>query len=432
MEIAILGLFCSGLIGCIAMDLSILYALFFGLALFLFYAYRQGFRGRELLRMTLTGVKKVKNILITFVLIGMLTAIWRRAGTIAVIVCWASGLIRPSVFLMMSFLLNCLVSVLTGTSFGTSATMGVICAAMGRAMGVSPVLTGGTVLAGAYFGDRCSPVSTSALLVSELTHTSIFDNIRNMVRTALIPFLLSCVIYSVVGFCTVKSGEVPELREIFEREFTLHWAAVLPAALILLLSAMKVKVKLAMSLSILAAIPVCIFIQNSGPVSLIPLFLNGFHADNPQVASMLNGGGIFSMAKVAAIVCISSSFSGIFEKTGLLHGAQARIRNLAEKTNAFTAVLATSVIASLIACNQTLTIILTSQLCGGLTEDKSETALMLEDSAVIVSPLVPWSIAGAVPLTTIGCPLTGMLFACYLYLLPICRLIKGKPRKKGA
>ena len=116
--------------------------------------------------MALGGVKTVSGILLTFLVIGVLTAFWRASGTIPVIVCYASGLIRPSVFLLMSFLLNCGISFLTGTSFGTAATMGVICASMGSAMHISPVLTGGAVLSGAFFGDRCSPLSTSALLVA--------------------------------------------------------------------------------------------------------------------------------------------------------------------------------------------------------------------------------------------------------------------------
>ena len=180
MEWIVLGLFCGGLILCLLLNASILYALAGGLLLFLLYGRRKGFGWGKLLRMALAGVKTVRNILITFLLIGVLTAFWRSAGTIPVIVCYAAKLIRPSVFLVMTFLLNAGVSVLTGTSFGTAATMGVICATMGGVMGVNVIFTGGAVLSGVFFGDRCSPVSTSALLVSELTKTNIFDNIRRM------------------------------------------------------------------------------------------------------------------------------------------------------------------------------------------------------------------------------------------------------------
>ena len=173
-----LGLFAAGLLLCLFCKLSVLYALSFGLLLFSVYARRSGFSWTEILRMALRGVWKIRGILITFVLIGTMTALWRAAGTLPVVVCYAAGFIRPSVFLLMTFLLNCAVSVLTGSAFATSATMGVICAAMGRTAGISMQLTGAAVLSGAYFGDRCSPVATSALLVAELTHTNIFDNIN--------------------------------------------------------------------------------------------------------------------------------------------------------------------------------------------------------------------------------------------------------------
>ena len=171
MEWIALGLFCAALLICIVLDLSVLYALAFGLLVFLLYGRAKGFSWRELAGMALEGIKTVRNILIIFFLIGIMTALWRAAGTIPLIISMSFDLIRPSIFLLVTFLLNCGLSVLTGTSFGTAATMGVICASVGAVMKISPVLTGGAILSGVFFGDRCSPVSTSALLVASLTKT---------------------------------------------------------------------------------------------------------------------------------------------------------------------------------------------------------------------------------------------------------------------
>ena len=162
MELLVISLFCFALLLCVLLNFSILYALVGGLCIFLLYGVRKGFTWRQMIRMSFAGVKTAKNVLLTFFLIGILTALWRAAGTIPTIVCYASSLFQPSLFLLMSFLLNCVVSVLTGTAFGTAATMGVICATMAVTMGIPLVLVGGTVLSGVYFGDRCSPVSTSA------------------------------------------------------------------------------------------------------------------------------------------------------------------------------------------------------------------------------------------------------------------------------
>ena len=421
-----LGLFCAGLLLCIALDFSVLYALGFGLALFLLYGRHRRFAWRELFKMALDGVLTVKNILITFLLIGVLTALWRAAGTIAVIVSYASALIRPGVFLLMTFLLNCAVSVLMGTSFGSAATMGVICATMGGAMGVDIRLIGGAVLSGVLFGDRCSPVSTSALLVAELTGTSVFDNIRRMVRTALVPFLLSAAIYAALGLLTPHGGELLDLRARFGREFTLHWAALLPAIAVLLLSAFRVKVKLAMAVSILTAIPLCIFLQKTAPEDLLRIAWGGFRAADAEVGAMLNGGGITSMLRVLGIVCLSSSYSGIFRRTGLLDGAQRAVSRLAARTTPFAAMVCTSVLSGMIACNQTLAALLTDQLCGALKRDASDFALDLEDSVIVIAPLIPWSIAGGVPLAAVGATASAIPLACYLYLLPLWRLLTSK------
>ena len=253
-ELLVLLLFCGALTGCVITNISIIYALLFGLALFLFYGRKQGFSCKELVEMVFAGIKTVKNILIVFVLIGMLTALWRMAGTIPVLVCYATQLIHPSTFILMTFLLNCLVSVLTGTALGSAATMGVVCMTMGQTMGMNPLFVGGAILSGVYFGDRCSPVSTSALLVAEVTRTDIFANIKNMYRTAAVPFAISCMIYILLGAFSQHGEGVLEIGDLFAQHFTLHWILLLPAVMILVLSAFRVNVKINMCVSILTSL----------------------------------------------------------------------------------------------------------------------------------------------------------------------------------
>lgn len=426
MEVLTIGIFCALLIICIITGKSILYALLVGLIIFSLYGKKQGYSWRQISRMALQGAWKVKNILLTFILIGMLTALWRQAGTIPAIICYTVRLIKPSTFLLMTFLLNCLISVLTGTALGTAATIGVVCATMASALGIPSWMTGGAILSGVYFGDRCSPVSTSALLVAELTETGIYTNIKNMIKSALAPFTITCILYLTVSIQLHGKTEMPDLGHAFGSEFRLSWIALLPAAVILLLSVMQAGVKIAMIASIVTAIPVCIGLQNMAFTELPELLLNGFHSTDVAVAAMLNGGGITSMLKVGAIVCISSSYSGIFQATGILNGFQKMVCLLANRTKPYFAVLVTSILTSVMACNQTLAIMLTGQLCSRTEPDKLRFANNLEDSAVIIAPLVPWSIACAVPLTAAGAPGYSVLFAVFLYLLPLCDLVLKK------
>ena len=420
MEFGVLGIFCVGLVMCIITGRSIIYALLAGLVLFLLYGRNRGFSWRELWNMAFQGIYKVKNILFTFGLIGMMTALWRAAGTIPAVICYTISFIKPSVFLLMVFLLNCLISVLTGTALGTAATIGVVCSTMAGGMGISPWLTGGAVLSGVYFGDRCSPVSTSALLVAELTGTDIYQNIKTMIKSAAVPFGLSCVIYEIFSIKTAYNIQVPDMAHIFNEYFRISYLALVPAIVILLLSLLQTGVKVSMLASILTAIPVCIFVQHMEWTKIPALLVTGYHAEDAAMASMLNGGGIMSMLKVGAIVCISSSYSGIFQETGILDKIQKVVERLADRTVPFLAILVTAVVTSVVACNQTLAIMLTRQLCENTEKDQKKIAGYLEDSAVIVAPLVPWSIASAVPLSAIAAPETSVFMACFLYLLPLC------------
>lgn len=426
----VLILFCAGLLACLALDLSMLWALLLGLLLFLLHGRRRGFSWRELFSMTLEGAKTVWGIMLTFVLIGVMTALWRAAGTIPVLICYASTLIRPGVFLLMCFLLNCGMSLLTGSSFASTATMGVICAAMGAAMGVDVRLAGGAVLSGVYFGDRCSPVSTSALLVAELTATNIFDNIRRMLRSALVPFLLSCGIYLALGLLWPAAGESQDLRALFAREYVLHPLALLPAAAILVLALFRVPVKPAMSVSILCALPLCLFLQQRSLSELLYASLFGYRCADAELAAMLDGGGILSMLNVIGVVLLSGSYSVLFQKTGLLDGIRNRLSSLAGRMGPYPVTLLTSLVSVAVSCNQSLSSILCVQLCGGLYADKGELALDLEDSVVVIAAVIPWCIACSVPLAMTNAPVSAIAFACYLWLLPLWRLAGALLKKK--
>lgn len=431
-EIITMALFCAALIGCIATGVSIIPALVAGLAIFLVHGRLTGHTWGAMIRKGLATMRAASIVVVTFVLIGLLTTLWCAAGTVPFIVANTTSLIRPHAVILLTFLLNCLMSLLTGSSFASAATMGVITMTLGTSMQVSPMLLGGAILSGIYFGDRCSPVSTSAQLVKTLTHTNIFENIRLMVRTAAVPFALTCAAYAALALCTHPSAGSLDVRGLFGKAFCLHWTTVLPAVVLVVLAVARVDVRITMCASILTALPVCVLVQHMDVEALARALVFGFHCADERVAPLIDGGGIVSMVKVMLIVCISSSYSGIFQETGLLDGAHRIVSALARRCSAFGATLATSLVASAVACNQTLSIMLTSQLCANVESDRQRRAIDLEDTAVVVAPLIPWSIAGAVPLASVGAPEASLLFACLLYLLPLCRLVRALlERRRG-
>lgn len=419
-ETAVLIVFAVTLIGSIMAGIPILAALAIGYLIFFAYSLNCGYSAKDIFAMSWKGIKTAKNILLTFLFIGMLTALWRAAGTIPAIVSYCAGLMNPAVMILMAFLLNCLVSVLTGTAFGTAATMGVICMTMAKAVGCNEILAGGAILSGVFFGDRCSPVSTSALLVAELTHTNIFDNIRLMVKTAILPLILTCVFYGVCGivFPAAGSGNL-SLAESFSSVFRLGLIPILPAVVIMVLSLFRVQVRKAMLASIVTALGVCLFWQHTDPSLIVGILVGGYKSPDPAISSMIDGGGIMSMVRVALIITISSSYSGIFEETGLLNGLKSKMGTVSRKITPFGTILMTSVAAGMVACNQTLATMLVDQICKELEPDPQKFAIDMENSVIVVAPLVPWSIAGAVPLASVSAPLTSIVAAVFLYLLPL-------------
>lgn len=430
METLFLIAFALVLTVCICVDISIVVALSAGLIIFSLYAYIRHYSVKEIISMILSGVKTSKNILIVFFLIGILTALWRDCGTIPVIISYSVGFINPETFILMTFLLNCLVSFLIGTSFGSAATMGVICMTMGMTMGADPVLAGGAMLSGVLFGDRCSPVSTSALLVSELTGTNIFENIKRMIKSCIVPFTISFIIYLTAGFFSKGNEASTNVVSLFEKQFSITPVALIPAVIILVLSLFRVKVKISMLCSIICAFIISLTVQKTDFAELIKCIVTGFEADVDGLSGMLDGGGIFSMVRVILIVCISSAYSGIFNKTGMLDALKEKLRTLSSKTGSFAVTVIVSIITSMISCNQTLAIILTDNLCNELNEDRQDFAIDLENSVVVIAPLIPWSIAGAVPLTSAGAPTASLFAACFLYLLPLYTLIAKKLKKQ--
>lgn len=426
--IAIL-LFSLSLIFCLLLKLSVVYALIIGYMIFVIYGLIKGHNLIVLIKKSFEGVLTVKNILLVFILIGMITALWRASGTIAFIVYMGSKLISPSILILLTFLLCSILSVLIGTSLGTAATMGVICASIGKAMGVNPYYVGGAVLSGIYFGDRCSPMSTSALLITELTKTNLYTNIKLMIKTSIIPFIVTCLFYLFLGFKSTVSSVSVGVTEIFKQNYNLNIVVIIPAILIVILSILKINVKKTMLISIVVSFIISMFIQKETVVSLIKYCIFGYNNSNQKLNLMMKGGGILSMVSVSLIVGISSSYSGIFKETRMLVSLKEYLKLFSKKTSNYFVIFLSSIVSGAIACNQSLGIILTNELSEELVA-KQERAIILENTIILLVGLIPWNTAMAVPLKALDVGVMCGLFAFYLYFLPLWNLFVGIIKEK--
>lgn len=400
----------------------IIICLAIGWCAIILYNIKRGYRMTELLKMSWNGILGASNVLLMLATVGMLTGTWRASGTIAYIVTLCMGLISPRFLLISIFLLNCLVSFLIGTSFGTSATMGVISMIVANACGLPTILSAGAVMSGIFFGDRCSPISSSAMLVADVTETDILSNIKRMMRSAFIPWIISCLLYLAIGMACSAGNSIMSMDGIFDQEFHLTAVSLLPVVIVFSMVMLRCNVKLSMLAGCLAA-GFLYVLQGHDIASLCHILIFGFQAKAEAVARMMDGGGLLSMKRVLGIVCLSSTYAGLIKGTGFADGLKNIIGKVARKLGNMISISLVSIITCMIGCNQTLAIMLTKELCADIYEEKEQFALDLEDSVVLISALIPWCIAGAVPIATIGAPTICLFTAFYLYLVPTWRIV---------
>lgn len=409
---------------CITLGRDILYALAGSLLCFSIYCFYLGHSMKQLFQMWMIGIKRIKGILTILLLIGMLTATWRSSGAISFMVYYGIHIISPKYFILSVFLCCSFVSFLMGSCFGSSGTVGVLCMTMGYTMGINPAITAGAVISGAFFGDRSSPMSSSALLVAELTQTNVYETVIKMLKTALIPFIISCLLYYFHTTDHISNAEILQKIESFQQFFTLSPIVCIPVVLMIFLSIFRAPIQMIMSSSILCASVISVIIQKMTPSSLLQCLIFGFRPETQDTTILLlSGGGMSSMIRVISIIIISACYLGIFQKTPLLSKINHIVIVFANKTTSFFALMITSIFMNMIGCNQSLGTMLTLHFFEPIVLDKKVLALYLENSCIIIAGWIPWNIMLSVPLATIGADVMCLRYAYFIFLLPFCFLI---------
>ncbi|WP_346868625.1 Na+/H+ antiporter NhaC family protein [Clostridium sp. UBA5119] len=403
-------------------------SLFMVLCIFFIIAIKRGVSIRDGFRYLIEGGKESLGVLKIFILIGAIVSLWMISGTVPSIVYYGINLIPPSFFAVSAFILSAFISMLLGTSFGTIGTVGISLIVMARAGGGNTLIIAGAILSGAYLGDRSSPMSSSANLVASITNTNVYDNIKRMTKTSLMPLILSLGLYLILSlFMPVNYSNSDILSQLTET-FNINIIALLPALIIIVLSFFKIEVKISMFVSMTVAAIISFIFQHTTFSEIIKTAIFGFQLpiDNP-LYSIIKGGGIISMIKLAFIVFLSSALTGIFQGANLLDFIEEYLNKIKRLDTLFLTTIITSIISSMVGCTQVLAVMLTKMTMNDtyirLGYDKEHLALDLENSAIVIAPLIPWNVAVLVPLTTLGVDARAILFSFYLILLPLISLM---------
>ena len=333
--------------------------------------------------------------------IGVMIGTWLQSGTIATIIVGGLRLIDPTWLLPLTLLFCAVLSLVTGTSYGSVGSAGVAMMAIGNAMGINPGMVAGAVICGSMFGDKISPLSDTTNLAPAVAGAKLGDHVRSMLWTTLPPFLISLVLFTILGIRQTSgdynAGDLNLYIEALNGEFQLGLVTLIPAVLIIVLLLLKVEAIVALGISAVAAGAVSVFWQGASLQSVIQIAYNGYTTgiENGILQTILNRGGMSSMLQYVAIICFAVGMGGMLEKLGVLENIlEMIVSHIRSDGTLILATLLVGYVVSLISCSQPMAHVLTGRLMAPLFRDRKVApeilSRCLEDAGTLAGPMIPW------------------------------------------
>ena len=333
--------------------------------------------------------------------IGVMIGTWLQSGTIATIIVGGLRLIDPTWLLPLTLLFCAVLSLVTGTSYGSVGSAGVAMMAIGNAMGIHPGMVAGAVICGSMFGDKISPLSDTTNLAPAVAGAKLGDHVRSMLWTTLPPFLISLVLFTILGIRQTSgdynAGDLNLYIEALNGEFQLGLVTLIPAVLIIVLLLLKVDAIVALGISAVAAGAVSVFWQGASLQSVIQIAYNGYTTgiENGILQTILNRGGMSSMLQYVAIICFAVGMGGMLEKLGVLENILEMIMShIRSDGTLILATLLVGYVVSLISCSQPMAHVLTGRLMAPLFRERKIApeilSRCLEDAGTLAGPMIPW------------------------------------------
>lgn len=333
--------------------------------------------------------------------IGVMIGTWLQSGTIATIIVGGLRLIDPTWLLPLTLLFCAVLSLVTGTSYGSVGSAGVAMMAIGNAMGIHPGMVAGAVICGSMFGDKISPLSDTTNLAPAVAGAKLGDHVRSMLWTTLPPFLISLILFTILGIRQTSgdynAGDLNLYIEALNGEFQLGLVTLIPAVLIIVLLLLKVEAIVALGISAVAAGAVSVFWQGASLQSVIQIAYNGYTTgiENGILQTILNRGGMSSMLQYVAIICFAVGMGGMLEKLGVLENIlEMIVSHIRSDGTLILATLLVGYVVSLISCSQPMAHVLTGRLMAPLFRDRKVApeilSRCLEDAGTLAGPMIPW------------------------------------------
>lgn len=367
--------------------------------------------------------------------VGMLIGAWIIAGTVPTILYYGFSIFTPSSFLFSVCLICAIISVATGTSWGTVGTVGLAMMGIGLGLGIPAYFTGGAIVSGAFFGDKMSPLSDTTNLTPAAAEVELWDHIRGMLPTTVPAMVTALAIYAWIGMsygdANVDITSVQTIQASLADNYNLSIITLSPAIVVVIAAVMKKPAIPTVLSGVFVASLVAFFMQGVGVSDIFNVLQNGFVSDTgfEVVDKLLTKGGLMSMTWIITLTILALAFIGTLEHYGTLQAIMAKINRFISSRLGLILTTYSSVLGVNVIIGDVYTSVV---LPGRLLKDKykemgyKRTTLTraVEDAGTLLSPLIPWNVGGSFVAATLGiATLTYAPFAFACWLSPLFGLL---------
>ena len=382
-------------------------------------------------------IKMSMGAIIILMIIGMVVGTWIAAGIVPTMIYYGLKILSPGIFLVATLLICSIVSLATGSSWTTAATVGIALMGVGQGLGISVPMIGGAIISGAYFGDKMSPLSDTTNLAPAVSGAKLFDHIKHMIYTTGPSYIVALIVFGILGLNAsgeVDASVINETLNAMEATFTINPLLLLIPVIVI--GAVIMKVPAIPGLfggAILGGLAMLFFQDGYNVLDTINVlhYGNEFDTGVELLNDLLNRGGMDGMMWTVSLILCALTFGGIMEKTGMLRAlADGMLSIFKGRGGLVLSTVLTAIILNIIAGDQYLAIVIPGRMYKSSYDDMGlhpkNLSRALEDSATLTSPLVPWNTCGAYMISTLGLePFTYIPYCILNILNPIISIFYG-------
>jgi len=374
-------------------------------------------------------------------LVGALAGTWLVSGIIPAMVYYGLQVLSPAIFLPASVIIAALISIATGSSWTTSATVGIALVGIGTALGISTGMIAGAVISGAYFGDKMSPLSDTTNLAPAMAGTDLFTHIRYMTFTTVPSIIVTLVVFSIISLNidTTGTADISGLLYTIKNTFNITPYLFIVPGVVIALILFKTKPLIALGIGVfLAAVFAFIFqseVLSNLSTSNFRAIVNAIFVDteivtdNIKLNELFSSGGMKGMLWTIFLICCAMVFGGTMDAIGALAKITKELLKLASSIfGLFASTVVSCIGLNAIASDQYLAIVIPGKMFKKAFEDRGlapeNLSRTLEDSGTVTSALIPWNTCGAYQSGVLGVPVAEYaIYAVFNWLSPIMTLI---------